>query len=62
MSLTNIQISAERELKTIVKSHLTQTERAQIVKRFIKAEEASIFKKHQSGASGLEIAEARSNL
>jgi [protein-PII] uridylyltransferase len=60
--LTKIQISAERELKTIVKSHLTQTERAQIVKRFIKAEETSIFKRHQSGASGLEIAEARSNL
>ena len=62
MPLTKIQISAERELKTIVKSHLTQTERAQIVKRFIKAEETSIFKRHQSGASGLEIAEARSNL
>ena len=62
VSLTEIQSSAKRELKAIVKGHLTQAESAQMVMRFIKEEEASILKKHQDGAGGIEIASARADL
>ncbi|MFK7909678.1 MAG: [protein-PII] uridylyltransferase [Akkermansiaceae bacterium] len=62
MASTTIQKSAKRELQAIAKGHLTPAESAQMVMRFIKAEEAKILEKHRAGAGGLEVASARAGL
>ena len=62
MANTEIQATAERELKAILSGQLTQAESTQLVMRFIKDEEAQILKRHRAGAGGLEIANARASL
>ena len=62
VSIKEVQASAKRELKAIVKGQLTPAESAQMVKRFIKSGEAKILEKHHNGAGGLEIASERAQL
>lgn len=62
MASTEIQISARRELKAIVKGQLTPAESARMVMRFIREEEKKILEKHRAGAGGLEIAGDRADL
>ena len=53
---------ARKELKAIVNGQVTRMESADLVMRFIKAEEKIIRQRHNDGAGGLEIAASRAEL
>ncbi len=60
--LANLQGHAAKVLKPALEGLLSPAERLALFKKFIKLEEHHIRHRHQSGASGIEITEARAHL
>jgi [protein-PII] uridylyltransferase len=60
--LKNLEKHARATLKPALEGHLSQAERIELYKRFIKIEEHRILLYHRSGAGGLEVARARATL